>query len=455
MAITTSVLDNFNRSNTGPPPSASWDYPVASGEGGLKVVSNALAPNARNTPCSGYWKTAFGAPCEVYATISNNAGIFELYCRLSDVETSAQDGYGIYLDPSNGVVIFKIINGTYTQLGDAVSATISNGHKYGLTAIGTTLTLWRDTGSGWSSVTTRTDSSITAGGYVGALIYSASGTARLDDFGGGTQVQTITPDKATSTPTVYAPTLTGAQTVTPDIAQSSSAVYAPTLTPGAVTITLDKATSTATVYAPALTPGTVTITLDRASSTPVVYEPTLTPGAVTITLDMAVSTPTVYEPGLSGSTGSITPDMAVSASVVYEPALTPGVVTITLDMAQSTATVYAPTLTGSAAIVPDIASRTATVYAPTLTPGTVVITLDMAQSVAVVYEPVITGGLVIVPATDGVGEYHLVTRDLIFALPVRDNVFELPARDNVFLIPPRDMEFTLPARDLVLEVEER
>jgi hypothetical protein len=107
MAITTSVLDNFNRSNTGPPPSASWIIPSRLARVGSKFVSNALAPNARNTPCSGYWKTAFGAPCEVYATISNNAGIFELYCRLSDVETSAQDGYGIYLDPSNGVGDFQ------------------------------------------------------------------------------------------------------------------------------------------------------------------------------------------------------------------------------------------------------------------------------------------------------------------------------------------------------------
>ena len=436
MAITTSVLDDFNRSNTGPPPSASWDGPVASGEGGLKVVSNALAPNASGSPCSSYWKTAFGAPCEVYATITNNAGTFELYCRLSDVETSTQDGYGIYIDPANGIVIFKVINGTYTQLGDAVSATISNGHKYGLTAIGTTLTLWRDTGSGWSSVTTRTDSSITGGGYIGALIYSAAGTARLDDFGGGTAIQTIAASGLTATLTAGSPTIT----------------------PGAVNIAATGLELTATFGSPviaAAAAGEQTITASGLELTATIGSPTLTPGAANIATSGLELTATIGQPTVTTGAVDVQATGLELTAALGTPTITPGAVDIAASGLEITATIGSPVISSGVVITASGLELTATFGSPAITTGAVNIDAVGLEITAVFGSATITGGLVIVPATDGVGEFNLYPRDIEFILPVRDSIFSLPARDNVYLIPARDMVLELPSRDMVLEVEER
>jgi len=392
----------------------------------LKVVSNALAPNASGSPCSSYWKTAFGAPCEVYATITNNAGIFELYCRLSDVETSNQDGYGIYIDPANGVVIFKIVNGTYTQLGDAVSATISNGHKYGLTAIGTTLTLWRDTGSGWSSVTTRTDSSITSGGYIGALIYSAGGTARLDDFGGGTAIQTIAASGLTATLTAGSPTLT----------------------PGAVNIAATGLEITATFGSPviATAAGEQTITASGLELTATIGSPTLTVGTVDISASGLELTATIGQPSVApGAVGIQATGLELTAAL-GTPTITPGAVDIAASGLEITATFGSPVISSGVVITASGLELTATFGSPAITTGAVNIDAVGLEITAVFGSATITGGLVIVPATDGVGELILYPRDMEFILPARDSIFSLPARDNVFLIP---------ARDMVLEVEER
>ena len=41
----TSVLDNFNRADVGPPPSSQWSGPHESAMGVHKVTSNQCAPN--------------------------------------------------------------------------------------------------------------------------------------------------------------------------------------------------------------------------------------------------------------------------------------------------------------------------------------------------------------------------------------------------------------------------
>lgn len=423
MAITTSVLDDFNRSNTGPPPSTLWDGPVASGEGGLKVVSNALAPNASGSPCSSYWKTAFGAPCEVYATISNNAGEFELYCRLSNAKTSTPSAYCVYISPPNSVIIYKIVNGTYTDLGAAIEGAISNGTKIGLSAIGTTITLWRDTGSGWSSVTTRTDSSITGGGYIGALIYSAGGTARLDDFGGGTAIQTIAASGLTATLTAGSPTITpGAVNIAATGLELTATFGSPVIATaaGEQTIAASGLELTATIGSPTLTVGAVDIAASGLELTATIGQPTVTPGAVD-----------VQATGLE------------LTAALGTPTITPGAVDIAASGLEITATIGSPVISSGVVITASGLELTATLGTPAITTGAVNIDATGLEITAVFGSATITGGLVIVPATDGVGELSLYPRDIEFILPTRDSIFSLPARDNV------------PARDMVLEVEER
>jgi hypothetical protein len=69
---TTPILDDFNRANEGPPPSANWSaYHASWGFGdGLEVVSNQCKGNSYNL-CGDWWSVeTFGSDCEVYVTIA-------------------------------------------------------------------------------------------------------------------------------------------------------------------------------------------------------------------------------------------------------------------------------------------------------------------------------------------------------------------------------------------------
>jgi hypothetical protein len=80
---TTGILDDFNRADAGPPPSASWTTPA--GETGLVVSGNQCESDAGG-PGWGAWNTiASGADCEVYATAGGAADeswFMDLYARL-------------------------------------------------------------------------------------------------------------------------------------------------------------------------------------------------------------------------------------------------------------------------------------------------------------------------------------------------------------------------------------
>jgi hypothetical protein len=177
------VIDNFNRANEGPPMTG-W----ANITSGLVVSSNVCAPSSTGNR-SGYYTTILTtADCEVYATIgtapANNRNM-TLFARLHDISGSSVDGYGLRLNKVSGtdtLQIFRIDNGTITNLGSAISQEMAAGNKFGLEIVGNTLTAYVDTGSGWTAVGNTTDSTYNVAGYLGIDI---GGSGTLDDFGGG------------------------------------------------------------------------------------------------------------------------------------------------------------------------------------------------------------------------------------------------------------------------------
>ncbi len=177
------VKDNFNRANEGPPMTG-W----ANITSGLVVSSNVCAPSSTGSR-SGYYNTILTtADCEVYATIgtapANNRNM-TLFARLHDISGSSVDGYGLRLNKVSGtdtLQIFRIDNGTITNLGSAISQEMAAGNKFGLEIVGNTLTAYVDTGSGWTAVGNTTDSTYNVAGYLGIDI---GGSGTLDDFGGG------------------------------------------------------------------------------------------------------------------------------------------------------------------------------------------------------------------------------------------------------------------------------
>lgn len=177
----TAILDTFNRANEGPPPSASWTNLNA----GLKVISNVCGANAANS--ISYWNTiCVSANEESYFTVTTkpaNGQTCGAYVRLKDVGSIATlDGYGLLASMAAGtdsIALQRIDNAVATTLGASVSQEISTSDILCIRISGSGIEMERN----GSVVITRTDTTYTAAGYLGAAISDTTG--RIDNFGGG------------------------------------------------------------------------------------------------------------------------------------------------------------------------------------------------------------------------------------------------------------------------------
>jgi hypothetical protein len=208
----TPVLDNFNRANVGPPPSANWNNsirpaggsPALSGaDSGLKVVSNALqgakdVSLGGNIQSSGYWKTTFGSNHEVYVTLGAAyvpaggapptwTGYVELWARGSGFGTAAFQGYTLFWRNDQDIVyLTKTSSGNTngTLIRSAMQMNFDPGDMLGLRVYGNTQEAWYKKAAGaWTLLGTAFATDFPTGGQIGvALLDSAR---NLDDFGGG------------------------------------------------------------------------------------------------------------------------------------------------------------------------------------------------------------------------------------------------------------------------------
>ena len=186
-----SILDDFNRDNEGPPLSSNWTE-TGFAAAGLKVVSNVAAQEAVGS-CVEYWNAGtFGPNCEAYVTFTVvvNTSKPAVYTRLQAPDTATADGYVLEADAitPNLLKISRLDDGSRTQLGESIAQVINNSDDFGLESSGDDHTAYfNDGGAGWGNVGSRSDDTYQGAGYIGIKIYSTSGTTgRLDDFGGGT-----------------------------------------------------------------------------------------------------------------------------------------------------------------------------------------------------------------------------------------------------------------------------
>lgn len=178
-----SVIDNFNRANEGPPPSASWGGIWENGSVGLVVTGNTCS-NASNANGTSYWGTSFGPDVEAFVTITAFGSYQGVAARLAGTLGSSPNGYYVQAESSNVVTLFRVDGGSFVQLGASFSQTISNGDKLGISVVGTTVTAYYKAGAGaWTALGNRTDSTYSAAGKVG--LRSSGTSVVLDDFGGG------------------------------------------------------------------------------------------------------------------------------------------------------------------------------------------------------------------------------------------------------------------------------
>lgn len=183
---TTGLLDNFNRSNESPLGNGDWTGPLWSGDPEMELNSNQA--QAESAFGNSYWSAAtFGADVEVFVTWATVSSGIQLYLRVASPGTSGIDGY--YVEANSGDGDYKIVrvdNESETQLGSVISGSFSNGDRLGAEMISDTITAYLDTGGGFSSAGSRTDSTYSAAGNIAILGYATGDV--VDDFSGGTVV---------------------------------------------------------------------------------------------------------------------------------------------------------------------------------------------------------------------------------------------------------------------------
>ncbi len=185
---TTSVLDNFNRANEGPPPSTSWDGPIRPGQAQLKVSSNAMIWHS-SVPGSVYWDTSFDADQECYLTVSTkgqSGKALGLFTRLRDHGTSSVDGYELWTEPQDAATdnwrLYRMSNNGFFLI-NSTTQEVDSGDKIGIESDGSTHKGYLDDGGGWSEVNSGTDATFSHNGEIG--VFTGASNNVLDDFGGG------------------------------------------------------------------------------------------------------------------------------------------------------------------------------------------------------------------------------------------------------------------------------
>jgi hypothetical protein len=192
---TSSLIEEFTGEDDASPPNANWtNDPFGFGPLGLKISSNQAAGLTGAGVDSAYYDAEeFGPDCEAYATIpvllaTDTAAIMVL-ARLATPGAGTLDGYGVaYVRDSvegDTIRLARIDDSTPAYLGDPVAQAVSAGDAIGIAIAGSTITAYYKPAAGeWTELTTETDATYSAAGYVGLWIGDA--TARVDDFGAGT-----------------------------------------------------------------------------------------------------------------------------------------------------------------------------------------------------------------------------------------------------------------------------
>ena len=176
------ILDNFNRADTGPPPSANWTTSWRASSGGFLVSGNTVRGNAAGDN-STYWNVQnFGPDVEVYGTIIGSPASYRgVAARLVSEGTAGVDGYEVVV-ADNTFYITRWDNDAQTTLGASIAQSISDGDSFGMSIVGSTITAYHKPAAGsWTVIGTRTDSTYSAAGKIGLR----SENVFWDDFGGG------------------------------------------------------------------------------------------------------------------------------------------------------------------------------------------------------------------------------------------------------------------------------
>lgn len=185
-APTTSVLDDFNRADSGTL-GANWSTPFETGGfGSLTIISNQCGSDAGFDDA--YWSTSFAANQDVFTTISTMGDGIRMYARIQSPNTAGRNAYALGQEADGHGAIYKVVAGTTTALGGGWTAgSVVVGDKIWLNCNGTTITAYVFHSGAWNTLESLTDSAVTGAGFIGLQV-RGDATPRFDDFGGGAMV---------------------------------------------------------------------------------------------------------------------------------------------------------------------------------------------------------------------------------------------------------------------------
>ncbi len=198
---TTPILDDFNRADEGPPPSASWEL-VADTAFGLIVLSNQIKREIDTTTAAQAWIAPFGNDAEVYVDIparSEPEGF--TYANIIHNEAGNLDGYllaivgadsSISVSGTDDEVQLRRWDNSSSSLISSLSIPAwSDGDAIGLRRVGDRLDGWyKPVGGNWTRILVAIDATydLSVDGQIAVMVGPFSGTDTLwrgDNFGGG------------------------------------------------------------------------------------------------------------------------------------------------------------------------------------------------------------------------------------------------------------------------------
>lgn len=183
---TTSVLEYFEGTLAG------WvnvPNPLGNAPLAIDVASHTAMSSVSPGFSSGIWNATYGPDCECFYTVSTKGNTSEeiaVVVRITGTGAT-HSCYALMWEASGAWRLIKVTGGNQDGAAiDSGSQVLANGDMIGISAVGSTITGYRNpaAGGGWAAVGSGTDATYGTAGYIGLDIYDT--TYRLDDFGGGT-----------------------------------------------------------------------------------------------------------------------------------------------------------------------------------------------------------------------------------------------------------------------------
>jgi hypothetical protein len=195
---TTSVLDNFNRTENPLSDGGKWSGPLFAGDQVPQADgANCVKVGTNRFPEAYRSDQTYGPDCEAYLTIVTvgTGTPFVQVAARTQQENSSLDGYILEIIAPATWSIYSTTNEVVTTLGATITQAISAGDKFGIQCIGSTVSAYYNGVAGWVNLGGRIDVTYLSAGHIG-LLFGDNSTWALNDFGGGTAVPapTVTSD---------------------------------------------------------------------------------------------------------------------------------------------------------------------------------------------------------------------------------------------------------------------